>query len=264
MKRILVLFLLMLCAPAVYPCLILVYTLNDRVIVGNHEDWPARDARIRFIPAADGELGLVAFDFESEGLIQGGVNEAGLFFDGTATPFSPVDFSGKEAFNGKDFWLTLLQTCRNVTEAVAFIDRYAVPELEQVHILFADKSGQSVIIGTYDGKLTYTWKSKPFQVLTNFNIVDPEYGGEQPCPRFATATQLLSKTPSTADPMKVAQEVLEQTTQGQLTAYSTLFDLTTGRFRIFYTADFSRSLGYSIAEELRRGKHDVIVSQAMK
>lgn len=261
MKRIALLLFLFLVSPAVYPCLILVLTVDNRVIIGNHEDWPARDARIRFIPGDEQKLGCVVFDFASEGLIQGGVNAAGLFFDGTATPYVPMDFSSKEEFNGKDFWLALLQRCHNVHEAVAFIDRYQVPELEEVHILFADRTGQSVIVGAYDGNLTYTWKSKPYQVLTNFNIVDPEYGGEQPCPRFATATRILSSPGK--DPVETAEQVLEQTTQGKLTAYSTLFDLTSGSFRIYYTADFSRHLSFSIPDELKKEAHDVLVSEAL-
>lgn len=262
MKRIALLISFFLVSPAVYPCLILVFTADNRVIIGNHEDWPARDARIRFLPGDEHKLGAVVFDFESEGLIQGGVNSSGLFFDGTATPFVPIDFADKEEFIGKDFWLSLLQTCHNVQEAVVFVDRYKVPELEQVHILFADRSGQSVIVGAYDGKLTHTWKKQPYQVLTNFNIVDPEYGGEQPCPRFATATRILSG-PS-KDPMETARRVLEETTQGQLTVYSTLFDLSAGVFSIYYTADFGRSLRYSIADELKRGPHHVLLSQELR
>lgn len=223
-------------------CLILVLTKDNHVLVGNHEDWTARDARLRFIPAGSGKLAVAVFDFESEGFIQGGVNEAGLFFDATATPFVPLDFSAKQKFEGKDMWLTLLQKCRTVGEAIAFVERYQVPELERVHLLFADKTGQSVIIGAYEGKLTYTWKTQPHQVLTNFNVVDPEYGGEQPCPRYAAANVLLGKG---VDPM----DVLRQTTQGELTVYTTLVDLTDGVLQVGYLADFSRLVSFSLQKE---------------
>lgn len=225
-----------------YPCLIFVLTKDNHVLVGNHEDWTARDARLRFIPATPDQLAVAVFDFESEGYIQGGVNEAGLFFDATATPFSPIDVSGKEKFEGKDLWLTLLQKCRTVQEAVAFVERYQVPELERVHLLFADKSGQSVILGSYEGRITYTWKSQPIQVLTNFNIVDPEYGGEQPCPRFATANTMLNNG---ANPI----DVLRQTTQGQLTVYTTLVDLTSGTLQVGYLSDFSHMKTFSLRQE---------------
>jgi len=262
MRRALLVLLCFVAPVQVYPCLIFVLTNGKQVLVGNHEDWTARDARIRFIPGDKDKLAVTVFDFESEGSVQGGVNEAGLFFDGTATPFVSIEFPGKEVFLGKDFWLTLLQQCKTVRQAVAFVEKYQVPELEQVHILFADRSGQSVIVGAYDGKLTFTWKSKTFQTLTNFNIVDPEYGGEQPCPRFATANEILSK-PGT-DPVKQATEVLKQTTQGELTVYSTLFDLTAGTLQVYYLADFSRHLTYDLKQEWKQPAHEVIVADALR
>lgn len=259
MKRLLIIALCFFAGHPASPCLIFVLTADHKVIVGNHEDWTARDARIRFIPAEKGKLGVAVFDFESEGFIQGGVNEAGLFFDATATPFVPMDFTGKEVLGEKDFWLALLQRCRSVQEAVAFVARYQVPELERVHLLFADRTGQSVIVGAYDGKLTYTWKTLAYQTLTNFNIVDPEYGGEQPCPRFATANRILSQPG--ADAIKQATEVLQETTQGELTVYTTLFDLTAGTFRIFYLGDFTNPLSFDLVSELQREAHAVSLAK---
>lgn len=240
-------------------CTIFIVTRGNRVIIGNHEDWPARDARVRFIPAGGDKFGVMVFDFESEGIIQGGVNSAGLFFDGTATPFVPLEFEGKPKYEGKDFWLDLLQHCKTIQEALDQIGKYQMPELEKVHIFLADRTGQSVIVGAYEGKLTYTWKTGPFQVLTNFNIVDPEYGGEQPCPRFAAATKVL--TPD-GDPMKAAKSALEQTTQGKLSVYSTLVDLTNMTVQVFYEADFSKSLTYDLKKEWAT-EHNVILSKAM-
>lgn len=247
---------LLLAASPAYACLIFVLTKDNHVWVGNHEDWTARDARLRFIPAGPGTLAVAVFDFESEGFIQGGVNEAGLFFDATATPFTALDVSAKEKFEGKDMWMTLLQKCRTVGDAIAFVERYQVPELERVHLLFADKTGQSVIIGAYEGKLTYTWKTQPHQILTNFNIVDPEYGGEQPCPRYATAHTLLGKG---VDPI----EVLRQTTQGELTVYTTLIDLTDGVLDVGYLADFTHLVSFSLRQEWQR-PHEVLLSDLFR
>ncbi len=262
MKRILALTFLLLSAQQASSCLIFIFADSKNIIIGNHEDWPARDARVRFIPGQGKELAVIAFDFASEGFIQGGMNAAGLFFDGTATPFVPLDFTGKEVFTGKDFWLSLLKSCSTIQQAIDFIQKYQVPELEKVHLFFADRTGQSVIVGAYDGELTFTWRSQPFQVLTNFNIVDPEYGGEQPCPRYATATRILSQP--TRDPMSSAKTVLAETTQGELTVYSTLFNLTTGTVAIFYLADFSKSLTLDLSAEWQKGPHDILLSEAFR
>lgn len=262
MRPILIALLCLCTAVPAFPCLIFVLSNGKQVLVGNHEDWTARDARIRFIPGEKDKLSVAVFDFASEGFVQGGVNEEGLFFDGTATPFVSMDFSGKEVFPEKDFWLSLLQRCKTAKEAVAFIERYQVPDLERVHLLFADRSGQSVIVGAYDGKLTVTWKSTSFQTLTNFNIVDPEYGGEQPCPRFATANEILSK-PGT-DPMKQALDVLKQTTQEELTVYTTLLDLTASTLQVYYLGDFTKHLTFDLKKKWKAKPHDVIVADAMR
>jgi hypothetical protein len=261
MRKLLVITALILSIVPVDACTIFIVTRGNRVIVGNHEDWASRDARVRFLPATGSQLGAVVFDFESEGLIQGGVNSAGLFFDATATPFVPLDFTGKQKYEGKDFWLDLLQHCKTIREALDWIGKYQVPELEKVHLFFADRTGQSVIVGAYEGQLTYTWKNQPYQVLTNFNILDPEYGGEQPCPRFAAATKIL--TPADADPMVAAKTALEQTTQGKLSVYSTLFDLTNMTVQVFYEADFSKSVMYDIPKELKKGGHNYLLSKSI-
>ena len=220
------------------------------------------DARIKFVPAGKSQYGLVAFDFESEGLIQGGMNTEGLFFDGTATPFVPLDFTGKEEFKGTDFWLALLQTCRSVQDAINFIKKYKVPDLEKVHIFLADKSGQSVIVGAYDGVLTFTPRVGNYQVLTNFNITDPEYGGEQPCPRYGKANEILVANGKAT--IETVKKVLENTTQGKLTVYSNIYDLNTGSVTIFSEADFSKSRTYNVSAELSNGPHATLITEALK
>ena len=260
MKRAALMLILCLFSSSGFSCLIFIFTGGKHVLVGNHEDWTARDGRMRFIPGNNKQLGAIVFDFESEGLIQGGMNTVGLFFDGTATPFVPMDFSDKEEFKGADMWPTLLQTCKTTNDAVTFVQRYKIPDLEKVHLFFADRSGQSVIVGAYDGKLTFTWKSQPQQVLTNFNITDPEYGGEQSCPRFATAMQILSNPD---DAVETAKRVLQQTTQGDLTVYSSLFDLTDGSVTVYYQGDFSKSVTINLASELKLGAHSLLISKSV-
>ena len=86
MKKLVLIALLSLNVPYSFGCLILFIKEGKNVFVANHEDWYAQDAEITFIPAAKGQLGMMYFDFISEGTAQGGMNTAGLFFDGTATP----------------------------------------------------------------------------------------------------------------------------------------------------------------------------------
>ena len=51
MKKLIPSLILIFTFHAAFPCLIVVVTDGQRVLVGNHEDWFARDARARFEPA---------------------------------------------------------------------------------------------------------------------------------------------------------------------------------------------------------------------
>src|ERR1700733_15628321 len=96
MKRVgLTLLCCLLIAP-VFGCLILFLTDGKNVLVANHEDWYATDAEITHVPADGKKVGMVYFDFASEGTAQGGMNTAGLFFDGTRTPYAPYAANDKK------------------------------------------------------------------------------------------------------------------------------------------------------------------------
>ena len=47
----------------------------------------------------------------------------------------------------------ILEECATVDEAMGYVEKYKIPEIEDMHILFADKKGNSAVVGVYDGKL---------------------------------------------------------------------------------------------------------------
>ena len=75
-------------------CTIIIGYKNGQVLVGNNEDWYQSDAKYWFErPEDSGEQYAVClFGFEGEGrFAQGGMNEAGLMFDGTAVSRIEID-----------------------------------------------------------------------------------------------------------------------------------------------------------------------------
>ena len=256
-KAITTILLLGFVSPA-FSCLIVVITDSEKVLVGNHEDWYARDARIVFNPAEEGKFGHVLFDFASEGYAQGGMNSEGLFFDGTATPYVPIEFPDKIVYDGY-IWKAVLEKCATVEEAIEFVKDYQLPEMEEVHILFADKSGKSVVMGAYDGQLTFHARKNNFHLLTNFNLTDPAYGGEVPCPRYGKALEILT-TDSTATVENV-RNILSQTHQEELSVYSNIYDLTNGDVYVYQLANFQSVVRFNLFEELQRGEHSFIIPE---
>ena len=84
-SKILALTLLVLMFPTfIQACTVVIAWKGDRVWVGNNEDWFDLDAKYWYEPAGKKETyDAVFFGFKGEGkFAQGGMNEAGLFFDG--------------------------------------------------------------------------------------------------------------------------------------------------------------------------------------
>ncbi len=242
----------------VFSCLIVVISDGQRVLVGNHEDWFARDARVIFTPPQKGTYGHVLFDFASEGYAQGGMNTQGLFFDGTATPYVPISFPDKPVFDGY-IWKALLEKCANIEEALDFLTNFKLPDLEAAHILLADRSGQSIVLGAYDGELTIHSQKAPYYVLTNFNPTDPEYGGETACPRYHKAVEMLEINASVS--IETVRSILSETHQEELSVYSNIYDLTDGDIYIFQLADFQRVARFNLFDELEKGEHSFLVTE---
>ena len=253
-----VLLFLMLCMQCnLFACLILFLTDGKEIWVGNHEDWYAVDAEVTFIPGQKGKFGMVYFDFKSEGYAQGGMNTEGLFFDGTKTPYAPYPENNIKKDCDCYIWTKVLQECATVESAINYIKTYKIPEIEDVHILLADKKGNSAIVGIYEGKLQIHHRTGNSQLLTNFNIANPSYGGELPCRRFDTAQQMLLRD-STAS-LKNLESILSKTTQDELTIYSNIYNLTRGEVYVYHLASSTKKKKFNLKEELKKGRHAMMI-----
>ncbi len=215
--------------------------------MGNHEDWYAQDAEVTFVPASGKKYGLLYFDFASEKTAQGGMNTAGLFFDGTRTPFAPYNDNDSKEDCKCYIWKKILEECATVDEALNQVKKYKIPEIKDVHILFADKKGNSAVVGVYDGKLQIHQRNGNHQLLTNFNLTNPSYGGEPVCQRFATVEKISSKTH-----------------QDKLTVYSNIYNLITGEVYVYSHADFSKKIKLNLLQELKKGKHSSSIKSFFK
>ena len=262
MKRIIFLLLILVVHSNLFACFILFLTDGKEIWIGNHEDWYARDAEVTFIPGQKGKFGMVYFDFKSEGFAQGGMNTQGLFFDGTRTPYAPFP----ENENKKDchcyIWTKLLAECSTVEQGIRYIETYKIPEIEEIHILLADKTGNSAIVGVYDGKIQIHKRNGNFQVLTNFNVSNPAYGGELPCSRFDSAQQMLHRDSSAS--LKNIENILSKTNQEELTVCSNIYNLSKGEVYIYHQINYTKKRKFILKEELKKGRHAMMIDDLFK
>ena len=251
--------------PAAFGCFILFITDGKNILVANHEDWYARDAEVTFIPAAGNKFGMVYFDFTSEKTAQGGMNTSGLFFDGTRTPNAPYPANENKKDCHCYIWTKILEECSTVEQAIDYVKQYKIPEIEDIHILFADKLGHSAVVGIYDGQLQIHQRPGNYQLLTNFNLSNPAYGDEPVCKRFATADSMLHI--DSAATVENLQAILANTHQEALTIYSNIYNLAKGEVYVYslYTRNnFTNKVKLNLAEELKKGKHAVLIEKLFK
>jgi len=193
------------------------------------------------------------------------MNTAGLFFDGTRTPNAPYPENAAKTDCKCIIWKKILAECSTVEQALADVQKFRIREIEDVHILFADRQGHSAIVGVYAGKLQIHRNTHAYQLLTNFNITDPGYGGEEPCRRFQAADSLLQL--DSAVTLSNVQKILRFTDQEDLTVYSNIYDLRAREVYVYsvYTRNgYTNKVKLNLAEELKKGKHHISIRKLFK
>ncbi len=223
-------------------CLILVLSDGNEVLVANHEDWFATNSAVRFIPASDHRYASIVFTFEDEGWAQGGMNEHGLFFDGAFTPNPALDFTTgqKVDYNGY-IWQAVLDRCKSVDEALDFIQKYKLPDLDYAHVVLADSTGHAAVLGVANGSVAIHESNREI-VQTNFNRWHPEMSEDLTCSRYEKTLQIIHEKEVSKELML---EVLANTHQDSLTVYSNIYDLRNKEILVFQDRDFENPIPIS-------------------
>src|ERR1700722_9863364 len=144
------LLLLLVVAP-VRPCSMFKITFGGKTMVGNNEDAWRENSRIWFEVGRDGHYGA-AYVGHDDGFPQGGMNEAGLAYDGFAVygrVLRPV--VGKEKLGGAlaakvGFLKSIMQQCGTVEEVQRFVNRYDRSVFNHGMFLFIDKKGDYLVV----------------------------------------------------------------------------------------------------------------------
>ncbi|MEM9673629.1 MAG: hypothetical protein AAF992_13640 [Bacteroidota bacterium] len=125
-------------------CSVLYYIDNTsgKIYVVNNEDyWYDVKSYIQIEPSKKGDLARLWYGWDD--FAQGGVNEAGLFFDGAVVP------TGSEVEDYKPAKYNLgnriLASCKTVDEALAYLEKEKIAYPDS-HLMFGDSSGNAVVI----------------------------------------------------------------------------------------------------------------------
>ena len=239
---------LLLAVPA-FPCSAFLVVGAGLVLFGNNEDFWNPETRVWFVPATEERRGVMYLGFDN-GFPQGGMNDAGLAFDGFATGETPMTGQeGKRAFAGNPI-SEAMETCTTVEEVVAFLGGIDLrPLLTRAMLFFADANGDAVIV---EGD-TFLRKDGDFQLVTNFYQSAHEDDLAQ-CPRYAAAYRVLEgRADTTVDACTAALSAAAQRGKRVATLYSNVFDLKARTTRLYLFHDFENAVVLDLDEELAKG-----------
>ncbi|RZK38940.1 MAG: hypothetical protein EOO61_07595 [Hymenobacter sp.] len=258
MRTTLLLLLLLVSKSCLFACTIVSGTdPKGQTWAMNNEDFFHTSSNyVNVFPTKDKHtLGYITITYGSpESSVQGGVNEAGLFFDVNALP-PPQKYKlsvGKKPFPHGNMLEYMLQHCKSVPEFLALWNTYYLPELgDQIHL--ADKYGNLAVIAP-DTILRATKQL----TSTNFNVCDtgPQ---KQRCWRYPIAQKLLAEDGvSQANLVKIAAA----TSQREFTTsvYTNIHNLSTGEIWFYLAEEYQTTWHTSVPALLKQGKQHILLA----
>ncbi|MBC6700112.1 carcinine hydrolase/isopenicillin-N N-acyltransferase family protein [Hymenobacter puniceus] len=223
----------------------------------NNEDFfHTYSTYVNVLPATDsGKLGYLTLTYGSpDSGVQGGVNEAGVFFDINALPPQTYKLSrGKKPFPHGSMLVYLLERCKSVPEFLALWDTYYLPDMGDVQIHLADKQGNLAVVAPD----TIVRSTRPL-TTTNFNVCDAG-PGKQGCWRYPLAQQALADggiSQSNLVKIAAATSWREFTT----TVYTNLHNLATGDMWFYLAEEYATPWKTNIHTLLQQGRRSMLLT----
>jgi hypothetical protein len=218
---------------------------GDVVLVGNNEDFLHPLPKVWFLPPEGGKFGRVYFGFENQ--YQGGMNDQGLFFDGTAVEPIDVPHDESKPIHMGNLILKAMEECATVECVLELFERFSLPGTSRDQIFVADSSGDAAIIE----RPNVVRKSGTYQVATNFRASTTE---TITCDRYITAEAMLASADSySVDLFRDILDAVQNAAGG--TTYSNIYDLKQRTVNVYFYHDFEHEVVFNLDEELERGAH---------
>lgn len=247
-------FLIFLRASESFGCTIFSLSDSTQSLMGNSEDYWEK-GYMNVTQGDESEYGRITFSFADK-YVQGGINEHGLAIDGTGAIKEMqmvVNHSVPDLQSSENIVDIILRKCKNADEAVDLCRKYNLLVLKYCHIMFTDASGKSVIVVLdKEGCTQYLPKKGNYQLITNFNPLNPEVG-YYPCERYDTASMML---PNLSPDIWRAADVLNAVKQegGKETHYGQVYDCAKKKFYLFRNQNYLQALVFDV-EALLKGKN---------
>ncbi|MFC3809385.1 carcinine hydrolase/isopenicillin-N N-acyltransferase family protein [Lacihabitans lacunae] len=243
-------------------CSVLYYvdSTTGKVYVVNNEDyWYDVNAFIKIEPKSKKQLARLWYGWDK--FAQGGVNEAGLFFDAAVAPEQPkINGYGNPKSNLGD---DILANCKTIEDALAYLEKRKIA-LTKSHMMFGDKSGKAVIVEWVNGEKKLHWVNDNKLIMTNYLLSDTS-AGNYPCYRYESIKQNLEKLKASGEEvnlLKVGNTIgqavqppkADENNQVGGTVYTSFINLTDMEFVLSYKLSNKNVVKLNLNEEFLKDK----------
>jgi len=239
---------------------------KGQVWAGNNEDnlFTFKNL-INIVPSKTNCFGYIYLTYnDSRQGMQGGVNEAGLFFDFNAVPATKrkEESRTKEHYPGgnRKMFEYMMEHLTTVQEVIDLYKKYEVWGIEYGQLHLADKYGNLGIIVADSMWIT----TNNYLASTNFNVCHADRDGDD-CFRMPIAERLLKNNEPSFD---LFTEICDSTHQyyssGVSTIYSNIHNLTTGELWFYFGNDFKNAHKTTVRELLKLGNTSIYVCDLFK
>lgn len=252
--------LLLLVVDYAQPCSMFKITLFGKTMVGNNEDAWRVNSRIWFETGKGGHYGA-AYVGHDDGFPQGGLNEAGLVYDGFAVYRRPLrpPTGKKDIGNGISFLKSILQQCATVREVQSLVNQYDRGPSNGSMLLFVDKSGDYLVV---EADTTILGHDKKY-VLANFcPSVTPDPSVVK-IARYRRGTAFLQHKEDTS--LRFCTAMMDTMHEcrariGDGTTYTTIYDLQEKLIYLYFYHDYHHCVSFNLEKELAKGDHTLLMS----
>ncbi|MEI7727293.1 MAG: tetratricopeptide repeat protein, partial [Bacteroidota bacterium] len=241
-----------------FSCSMFKVTMHGKTMVGNNEDYWNPNTRIWFEQGKNGEYGAAYVGFD-DFYPQGGMNQAGLVFDGFSEDYKAIsDTLGKKSL-GMDFLKEILKKCATVDEVKKYLSQHNLSGLETSMFLFVDKTGKYLVV---EGD-SLIIGNKPSYVLSNFYPSQVKDEREIDIPFYQKGRRLLENHRDTSINFcsSVMDTMHQEKVWGGGTMYTTVYDLNTGTIYLYFFRDYTHVVKYSLDHELKKSDYSLIIPE---
>ncbi|MFK7924603.1 MAG: hypothetical protein AB8H47_21785 [Bacteroidia bacterium] len=232
-------------------CSMVSFTGTDGTVwVGNNEDFLDPNTYVWTLPREKGKFGAVYFGFGNF-FAQGGINDAGLVFDGFALEEKEIkNNAGKKKISPGELVNRIMQNCATIAEVKEIAIKYRLDFLTSAQLMFVDSLGYSLIIEGDD------WLEKgpgEPQICTNFYQSTINNFSEISCPRYLAGHETLNQaSPENMDKNMcrdiVASMHSEEWWGGSL--YSNVYDTRNKQIYLYLFHNYEEEVVLSVEELL--------------